>query len=258
MVETLKVLRAIAEATTLAQAWEPAVQFYAKLGFRHVNYGYTRFLFKKSMGDPDDALFLTTADAAYAQSYFRAGFFARTPAYKWAQTHEGACTWGWIREAAMAGQLTPEEMETLRTNQAAGIVAGITISFPSANSRAKGAMGMIADPGLDHADVDRIFAEHYDPLMSVASMMHLKIIQFPVVNRKRALTQRQREALEWVADGKTSQDIAILMDVSPAMVEKHLRLAREALDVGTSAQAVAKAALLNLIFQVPQRAMILQ
>ena len=80
-------------------------------------------------------------------------------------------------------------------------------------------------------------------------MMHLKIVHLPGTSRGRQLTQRQREALEWVADGKTMQDIAVLMDVSPAMVEKHLRLAREALDVETTAQAVAKAALLNLIFQ---------
>ena len=33
------------------------------------------------------------------------------------------------------------------------------------------------------------------------------------------------------------------------MVEKHLRLARETLSVDTTAQAVAKAALMNLIFQ---------
>jgi len=40
------------------------------------------------------------------------------------------------------------------------------------------------------------------------------------------------------------------------MVEKHLRLARESLSVDTTAQAVAKAALLNLIFQpvVPSQA----
>ena len=54
-----------------------------------------------------------------------------------------------------------------------------------------------------------------------------------------------------MADGKTTQDVGLLMGVSPAMVEKHLRLAREALDVETTAQAVAKAALLNMIFQKP-------
>ncbi|HMS96421.1 MAG TPA: hypothetical protein PKA03_14605, partial [Tabrizicola sp.] len=52
-----------------------------------------------------------------------------------------------------------------------------------------------------------------------------------------------------VADGKTTQDVALLMGVSAAMVEKHLRLAREALAVETTAQAVAKGAMLNMIFQ---------
>ena len=49
------------------------------------------------------------------------------------------------------------------------------------------------------------------------------------LSRRRALSPRQRESLEWVADGKTTQDVALLMGVSAAMVEKHLRLAREAL-----------------------------
>ncbi|MBD3764580.1 MAG: hypothetical protein IE927_07545 [Rhodobacterales bacterium] len=79
-------------------------------------------------------------------------------------------------------------------------------------------------------------------------MAHLKMTSLPLPTARRALTDRQREALEWVADGKTTQDIALLMGVSTAMVEKHLRLAREALDVETTAHAVAKAAMLNQIF----------
>lgn len=45
-------------------------------------------------------------------------------------------------------------------------------------------------------------------------------------------------ALDVVGDCKTAQDIASLMGLSAATVEKHLRLAREALDVETTAQAV--------------------
>jgi LuxR family transcriptional regulator len=110
-------------------------------------------------------------------------------------------------------------------------------------------MGLIADAGLSHADVDALFAARQQEILAVAHMMHLTIVQLPQLSRYRALSPRQREALEWVADGKTTQDVALLMEVSPAMVEKHLRLAREALAVETTAQAVAKAALLNMIFQ---------
>jgi LuxR family transcriptional regulator len=219
------------------------------LGFARCNYGFTRFRAERNVGDPDDALFLTTTDPAYANFYFRNGFFSRTPAFRWAQANVGACTWSWVREAYLAGRLSPEEADTVRQNVAMGIVAGISVSFPETSSRAKGALGLIADPGMDPESVDRIFAAKREELLTVAHMMHLRLIQLPFTIRRRPLTQRQREALEWVADGKNTQDVAMLMAVSPAMVEKHLRLAREALSVDTTAQAVAKAALMNLIFQ---------
>lgn len=46
------------------------------------------------------------------------------------------------------------------------------------------------------------------------------------------------------------QDIALLMGLTPATIEKHLRLAREALNVETTAQAVLKAALQNQMFVI--------
>lgn len=247
----LPLILRIAEAQGVDAVWSLATGYFRGLGFSRVNYGFTRFLHGSGIGNPDDALFLTTATPDYAAKYFVGGFFSRTPAFKWAQRNTGACTWKWVREAMEAGELTPDEMVALRQNAAMGVLAGITISFPEASARAKGAMGLIADPGLDEEAVERIFDRDGARLQAVAQVMHLKIVQLPQSNRRRALTARQREVLEWVADGKTTQDVALLMSISPAMVEKHLRLAREALDVDTTAQAVAKATLLNLIFQTP-------
>ena len=77
---------------------------------------------------------------------------------------------------------------------------------------------------------------------------HLKILTLPQNTAKHALTPRQREALQWVGDGKTTQDIALLMGLTAATVEKHLRLARESMGVETTAQAVLKAAFTNQMF----------
>ena len=245
----LALLGRIAEAETIDAAWTLATGYFAGLGFARANYGFTRFKHARTIGDPDDALFLTTCDADYAQRYFRGGFYARTPVFRWAERNNGACTWKWVAEAFAAGRLSTEEAEAVRQNATMGVVAGISVSFPEASARAKGALGLIADPGLDTEAVERIYAERRPEIIAVANMMHLKIIQLPQLTRSRALSPRQREALEWVADGKTTQDVALLMGVSPAMVEKHLRLAREALAAETTAQAVAKGALLNMIFQ---------
>jgi DNA-binding CsgD family transcriptional regulator len=245
----LSVLNRIASSSSIEEAWGQATAHFASLGFGRINYGFTRFRHLKTIGDPDDALFLSTCDADYVQRYFFGGFYAKTPVFRWTEQNSGACTWTWVKEAFDAGRLSAEEAATVRQNAAMGVVAGISISFPEASFRSKGALGLIADPGLDHAHVDAIFAARREEIMAVANMMHLTIVHLPQLSRHRALSPRQREALEWVADGKTTQDIALLMGVSPAMVEKHLRLAREALAVETTAQAVAKGALLNMIFQ---------
>lgn len=245
----LKLISRVAEAQTINEAWELATGHFASIGFKRVNYGFTRFRHLTTIGDPDDALFLTTCDSEYARNYFQGGFYCRTPVFRWAERNTGACTWKWVREAFLAGKLSKEESEAVRQNIGMGVTAGISVSFPEASARAKGAMGLIADTELDHDDVEKIFSEQYDEILALAHMMHLRIIHLPHLSRARALSPRQREALEWVADGKTTQDVALLMGVSPAMVEKHLRLAREALAVETTAQAVAKAALLNMIFQ---------
>lgn len=239
----------IAEAQGVDAVWSLATERFRSLGFSRVNYGYTRFLQGGGIGNPADAMFLTTASPDYATRYFAGGFYARTPAFKWAQVNTGACTWKWVREAMEAGKLTPDELNALRQNATMGVRAGITISFPEASARAKGAMGLIADPDLTEADVELIFAAQGIALQAVAQVMHLKLVQMPFNARKRALTTRQREVLEWVAGGKTAQDVATVMSISLAMVEKHLKLAREALDADTTVQAVAKATLLNLIFQ---------
>ncbi len=245
----LATLNRIAAASSIDDAWAIATAHFASLGFSRVNYGFTRFRHLKTIGDPDDALFLSTCDAEYVKRYFGGGFYAKTPVFRWAERSSGICTWTWVREAMEAGRLAPDEADAVRQNAAMGVTAGMSVSFPEVSSRSKGALGLIADAGLTYVDVDRIFAARREEILVVANMMHLTIVHLPQLSRHRALSPRQREALEWVADGKTTQDVALLMGVSPAMVEKHLRLAREALAVETTAQAVAKGALLNMIFQ---------
>ena len=248
LAEVLPLLGRIAQADSIDAAWAPACAYFAGLGFKRLNYGLTRFRTERSIGDPDDALYLSTSDPEYAQLYFRGGLYAKTPVYRWALRTTGVTTWRWVQDDFAAGRLPRDEAEAVRLNARFGIVAGIAISFPEVAGRTKGALGLTADPGLDHDEVDRVWAEHGPAMMAVAQMMHLRIASLPAAHVRRDLTLRQREALEWVADGKTAADVAILMGVSTAMVEKHLRLAREALGVETTAHAVAKGTLLNLIF----------
>ncbi len=62
-----------------------------------------------------------------------------------------------------------------------------------------------------------------------------------------ALTDRESEALTWVARGKSSVDIAVLMNVSERTVNFHINNVIRKLGVATRVQAAIRCALLGLI-----------
>lgn len=61
------------------------------------------------------------------------------------------------------------------------------------------------------------------------------------------LSTREREVLQWVAAGKSQQDIGDILSISNRTVEVHLRSAREKLCALTTAQAVGRAVSLGLV-----------
>jgi LuxR family transcriptional regulator len=167
---------------------------------------------------------------------------------RWALENEGAASWSIIADMLNAQVLSPSEQRVLAFNQKMGVTAGYTVSFKSISIRSKGAIALTAREDVSQSEVDAIWKDHGDDILLMNNVAHLKILTLPYENPGRSLTRRQREALEWVGDGKTMQDIAVLMGLTSATVEKHLRLAREALSVETTAQAVLKAAFANQMF----------
>jgi LuxR family quorum sensing-dependent transcriptional regulator len=59
--------------------------------------------------------------------------------------------------------------------------------------------------------------------------------------RLRRLTPRERDVLEWIAHGKSQWDVSVILSVSEATVDMHLRHVREKLGAMNTAHAVAQA-----------------
>ncbi|MDP3341052.1 MAG: LuxR family transcriptional regulator [Frigidibacter sp.] len=246
-------LEQLMQAGTIEEIWALHAARMAGFGFDRLLYGFTRFRTTKSFGSKDDLLVLSNYEAGFLREYIDGGLYVHAPMVSWAAANEGACSWRMIDERARSGPAAEAE-RVQALNQRYGIRAGYSISFRDASVRAKGAIGLCARKGLDQADVDEIWARHGRELLVLNNITHLRITAMPFATSRRALSLRQREALEWVGDGKTTADIAQIMGLAPATVEKHLRLAREALDVDTTAQAVLKAAFQNQIFVVSPEA----
>jgi len=102
--------------------------------------------------------------------------------------------------------------------------------------------------------------EHIDPRdPDLRAAAHLMAVYFGAVGRRlhraRAdnmfprprLTQRQLDCLRWVREGKSANDIGCIIGISQRTVEYHLAVACARLGVRTRTQAVAEAAVHNLI-----------
>lgn len=232
---------------TLEELWAAHTEQMAKYSFDRLLYGHTQYRTQTSLGDPEDFVILTNHCKEYMDGFLRDGLYFHAPMLKWALDHEGAASWSMIREMMSSGTMTNEERKVYEFNRSKGITVGYTISFTSVSMRSKGAISLAA-LNRSQDEMDEMWAEHGDDILLMNNIAHLKILTLPYNPPNRALTKRQREALEWVGDGKTTQDIALLMGLTSATVEKHLRLAREALSVETTAQAVLKASLQNQMF----------
>lgn len=236
----------ILDAVAVEDAWQELTEALEELGFDRLIYGFTRFKTASGFGDADDFLILANHDKDYLDKFIYGGLYFNAPMVRWAAENSGACSWRWIRENEQ--RLTRAEREVVAFNRSHGVTAGYSISFRDASVRNKGAIALTARRGLSQDDVEDIWAEHGREITALATICHLKVINLPYHNPARYLTDRQREVLEWVRDGKTTQDIARIMGLTAATVEKHLRLARETLDVDTTAQAVLKASFQNQMF----------
>ncbi|MHC0052889.1 LuxR family transcriptional regulator [Actibacterium sp. D379-3] len=247
---TLDDLEALFGAHSVEEVCDTLIGYMGQFGFDRVLYGFTRFCTETSLGDLQDSLVLTNYPEAYTNAFIHQGLYFHAPMVRWAAENVGACSWSWIEEEARLGRFTGAEEKVVQFNHSFGVRTGYTISFKDVSSRAKGAIGLAARDGLSQPEVDAIWREHGRVITAFANTAHLKLINLPHHGSRRPLTRRQREALEWVGDGKTTQDIAMIMGLTAATVEKHLRLAREALNVETTAQAVLKASYQNQIFVI--------
>jgi len=129
-----------------------------------------------------------------------------------------------------------------------GVTAGYSISFPHSFQRSGSGIGLCARRGLSQLEVDGIWERHGQEIDAISKVADLKILSLPFKRQGSKLTDRQTEVLQWVADGKTVNDIAVILNLSAATVEKHLRLARNNLNATTTAQAVLKATIQNQFF----------
>ncbi len=233
--------------TNLECVWRSLLAWLADHGFDRVLYAATRFRTAHGTGDLRDAVILTNYPKEFTEPYLEGGLFRDSPMVRWAMDNVGSRSWTAFARDAAEGRFPPEVLRVMHFNRLHGVVAGYGISFPRISGRSGHGIGL-GSTRMSQAEVDHLWLDHGAEIELVAHVAHLTMLSLPHDLHGRSLTKRQREVLEHVANGKTVQDVAILIGRNATTVEKHLRLARDALDVETTAQAILKIAVQNQFF----------
>ena len=244
--EALRRVAATAAAPDMETAWAVFVAAARAMGFERINYGYTRYRTGAGIGDPADAMFLSTHALEQVIAFHTTGLYLQSADYRWTRDNCGACSWGWVHEGRAAGRLSAQEIRTM--DKLGRTRAGYTVSFPVGAPRSKGAMGLAAPRDVPQEAVDAHWQHHSDALLALTHIAHFKLSQLPLPVAAAQLTPRQRECLQWIADGKTQADITQITGMAASTVERHLSRARDHLRVETTAQAIAKLAFLNQLW----------
>ena len=91
--------------------------------------------------------------------------------------------------------------------------------------------------------------EHITPYMQIIVMQLIETLRKRIQSESyyfsehhsSSLTKRQRTCLAWAAEGKTSEEIGIILQISSSMVNRHLDNASHKLNSTNRAQCIAKA-----------------
>jgi DNA-binding CsgD family transcriptional regulator len=86
-------------------------------------------------------------------------------------------------------------------------------------------------------------------LVEIANRVHRRVIDEVFGDDRPHLTMRELECLRWIARGKDTSEIAMILNISPHTARYYLKSARYKLDSVSSAQALSKAVKLGLLIE---------
>lgn len=187
-------LDAILKAADVETVWAMLRRYMQSYGFSGIIYGYSPNSRGSELGAREDFLLLSTLDRRFLTTLVDHAFYRESITFNWALRNAGVASWSMTAEDANMDDFESSS-EALEFFAQFGMVAGCTIGFPTASTRGRAVMTLIASQGLSQDDVDLLLETHADALFVVATVAHRAMIALPYLGKGRALTPRQREVL---------------------------------------------------------------
>ena len=237
----------IINATSVDCAWSVLQEKVQAAGFDKILYGSNRLRRIGDFGDAADSFFLSDLPDPLVHRLVNEELYRHLPVAIWAMKNKGVVSLKHGSDLYHSGNLSHDMEKSQKLFMDAGVTAGYVISFNEPGSAEAAALCFMS-LGKSQEDIDDVWTEHGCVLQTYGALFNLRMSALPVPLPGKDLTNRQKEVLQWIAKGKTSGEIATILNLSVATIEKHLRQAREAFSVNTTLQAVLYAQITSQIF----------
>ncbi|SFA57714.1 regulatory protein, luxR family [Paracoccus halophilus] len=247
----LDAVERILSGRSAESVWQSYVESMTRWGFPHVSYQAVRLLRTFNARVIDDSILLSSHAPRLLHELLAQNLVTNTPMYRWIERNIGSESWDWLNARRIAGRLSDEELRVLELFRSYGYVAGYAISLGDTIQRVRAGVILNGAVGQQQDKLDGYWTKYRREIEALTGIVHLRLTNLPYNQPDEVLTLRQREVLESISIGRTTQEIAELLDLTPATVEKHLRLARKALGARTTAQAILLASSRRQIFLDP-------
>jgi LuxR family quorum sensing-dependent transcriptional regulator len=199
-------------------------------------FGFNYFMMTRLPALGEDAepyIIAHTWPADWLARYREGKYFWHDPVSAFSLTRARPFSWGEARKASrrtrIAGKIASEASSL-------GLIDGI--GFPMGDPSSVQAVVSLA---ADHlVDLDPLSRNMLHLVCLNAEMRAVELYDKATLVFSK-LTDREREVLRWIANGKVSEDVSEIIGVSRRTVEQHLLHTRQKLNAATTVHAVARA-----------------
>ena len=234
------------QTRSLPALFELLVRCAAEEGFSQVAYG--ALTYRESLRLPKHSLpaVATNYPTSWFKHYFERKYYEVDPIVRRTPSFSGPFVWDQLRGRF---KLETREKLVLAESREAGLKHGISVPL-------FGPLGRISVVSFASSSDDADPLNRMRHLNALAWQFHIAfadIAQRPEeINPKIELSFRERDCLHWTAEGKSSWDIGMILNISDNTVNFHIKNAMRKLGTTSRTVAVVKVLRLSLI-DLPER-----
>ncbi|CCG07301.1 LuxR family transcriptional regulator [Pararhodospirillum photometricum] len=240
----------LARCQSSAACWSLMRASFADLGFPHVSYGGL-FAPHHRADLQRETLYQSHFPEDFIAHYDQAQHVRHDVAVQWAFRFDEAVSWLHLRTKTTQ---TPRQAEVWRDGIGFGVRNGISLPLRFGREASPGGLFLSAT-GLDDAGWEALNRTQGRAVVVMSHAFHEAMQRFPLFSDRVnpfdkvvQLSERERECLLWAARGCQVGEVADCLGVADRTVEHHLGSARRRLAARTTAQAVARAMGLGLLY----------